>query len=323
MPAAYPSAIKSFTTKVDGAGNVMFAVDVNGIQDEVIAIEQSVIGGPAAGQMWNGQIVTSVTSNNITVALKTMAGANPSASAPVMVRIGNSYRAVTAALSVTKNAGTNWCNSGGSELATQEVDYFVYMGYNATDGVVLGFARIPYAQSYGDFSTTSTNERYCAISTITNATATDVYDNVGRFNAILSATANFFWSIPGTSVIINRPITETRMLTFVPTITYGGGTTNPTSNTLLTKSYQISSRMFSFLIVSQLVKGTGDRTSTTFTLPLNTFNMNYCAVVDTITAGSPYKLAVGSMNSSTPAYVVVIETMAADGYYLINVTGTY
>src|ERR1041385_3317337 len=93
----------------------------------------------------NYSISLTVSSNNITVALKDAAGSTPSSGSPVKVRIGNSLRTVTAALSVTKNAGTNWFNSGSAELATNEQDYFVYLGYNATDGVVIGFSRIPFA----------------------------------------------------------------------------------------------------------------------------------------------------------------------------------
>ncbi len=175
---------------------------------------------PPQGYLINGKIVTSVSSNNLTVAIKGLDGNDPSASNPVYVRIGNTVRTITAALSVTKNAGTNWFNSGSAGLATQEIDYFVYLGYNATDGVVIGFARIPYASTYSDFSTTTTNEKYAAISTITTAASSDEYEVIGRINAILSATASFNWSIPATSIIINRPIFRTRRLIFAPTFTW-------------------------------------------------------------------------------------------------------
>lgn len=179
------------------------------------------------GFMQNGVISRTVSSNNITVAIKTLAGNDPSTSDPVIVRIGDSIRTITSALSVTKNAGTNWFDSGSTTLATNEIDYFVYLGYNATDGVTIGFARIPYARVYGDFNATSTNARYCAISTITNAASTDSYEVVGRFNATLSGTAAFNWSVPATSIIINRPIYETRRLSFTPiwaNLTIGNGT---------------------------------------------------------------------------------------------------
>lgn len=171
------------------------------------------------GFLINGKIETSVASSDLTVAIKTLAGSDPSASSPVYCRIGNTVRSITSALSVTKNDATNWFGSGAAGLATQEIDYFVYLGYNATDGVVVGFARIPWARVYGDFSTTSTNDTYCAISTITTAASTDEYEVVGRFNAILSAGAGYTWSLPATSIIINRPIHETRLLQYTPQVT--------------------------------------------------------------------------------------------------------
>lgn len=171
------------------------------------------------GFLINGKIVPSVASNNLTVALKTKAGEDPSADDPVYVMIGGTLRTITSALSVTKNAGANWFNAGSSELAAQEIDFFVYLGYNATDGVVIGFSRIPYGKEYDDFSITSTNEKYCAISTITNAAAGDDYEVIGRFAATLSAGAGYTWTVPTftNKNLIQRPIYETRWLTYVDT----------------------------------------------------------------------------------------------------------
>lgn len=211
------------------------------------------------GYLINGKITTSVASNNLTVAIKTIQGNDPSASDPVYVRIGNTVRSITSALSVTKNAGTNWFNSGASDHATYEVDYFVYLGYNSTDGTVLGFARIPYARVYSDFSTTSTAITYSAISTITNASASDEYEVVGRFNATLSATASFNWSIPGTSIIINRPIFETRLLTHVPTHT--GWSSPPT----VSAQYIVRGNICYYHYV---VAGAGTSNATTATISL-------------------------------------------------------
>jgi hypothetical protein len=186
------------------------------------AITDSILYNLPEGTLYNGKIVPSVTSNNLTVALKTMAGNDPSATDPIYIRINSVLRKVTSALSVTKNSGTNWCNAGSAELATKEIDYFVYLGYNATDGVAIGFSRIPYGALYSDFSATTTNEKYCAISTITNAVAGDNYVNIGRFAATLSAGAGYTWSVPTfTSVnLIQRPIYETRILKYEPTMSY-------------------------------------------------------------------------------------------------------
>lgn len=180
------------------------------------------------GFLINGKIEVTDAAG-ITVAIKTLAGTDPSASDPVYVRIGDTVRTISAALSVSKADGTNWCNAGSAELATKEIDYFVYLGYNATDGVVLGFSRFPGANQYSDFSATTTNEKYCAISTITNAAATDYYENVGRFAATLSAGAGYTWSVPTYTAanLIQRPIYETRATDAIaPVLSNLSGTCN-------------------------------------------------------------------------------------------------
>ncbi len=204
----------------------------------------NLLQGLPSGTMINGKIAPSVASNNLTLALKTLAGNDPSASDPVIVNIGGAVRVISAALSVTKNAATNWCNAGGAELATKEVDYFAYLGYNATDGVVIGFSRIPYATIYSTFSVTTTNERYAAISTITNAAASDEYQVIGRFAATLSAGAGYTWSVPSYTAanLVQRPVYETRWMTWVPTVTSVTGTI--TTVGAATAPYQVRGMVF-------------------------------------------------------------------------------
>jgi hypothetical protein len=170
--------------------------------------------GDRTSGLLGGRIQVTVASNNLTVAVKTLAGADPSTSSPVGIWIGDTLRWITGALSIAANAGTNRLNMGSAELATREVDLFVYAGYNATDGITLGFSRIPYARLYSDFNTSPTNERHCAISTITNAAAGDNYVNIGRFAATLSASPSFNWSVPSftNANLIQEPIYETRRL---------------------------------------------------------------------------------------------------------------
>lgn len=214
------------------------------------------------GFLINGKIVPSVSSNNLTVAIKGMDGNDPSSSNPVYIRIGDTVRTLTAALSVTKNAGTNWCNSGGAELATKEIDYFVYLGYNATDGTVVGFSRIPYANRYDDFSATTTNEKYCAISTITTAAAGDYYQNIGRFAATLSAGAGYTWTVPTFTAtnLIQRPIYETRTLNNATT--WAGFSADPSG----TFKYKLVSNLV-YLEYSDASAGSSNATTMTFTTP--------------------------------------------------------
>lgn len=210
------------------------------ITSSTIGVSNLISFNAPQGFLINGKIVPSVASNNLTVAIKGIDGNDPSATNPVYVRIGDTVRSITSALSVTKNAGTNWFGSGSAELATLEVDYFVYLGYNATDGVVIGFARIPFAKEYDDFSTTATDNKYCAISTITNAAAGDDYEVVGRFAAILSGAAGHAWSVPTftNKNLIQRPIFNTRWLSFTPTVTASGSLTISNYSAVLV-NYQI------------------------------------------------------------------------------------
>jgi hypothetical protein len=210
----------------------------------------------------NGKIVPTVASNNLTVAIKTLTDTDPTATNPVGIWIGNNLRWITGALSIAANAGTNWFNSGASELATKEIDYFAYIGYNATDGITLGCARIPYAKLYSDFNTTNTNEKYARISTITNAAAGDNYVNIGRFAATLSATASFNWSVPTytNANLIQEPIYETRKLTWVPSFSASGSMTISTA-TATTAQYQImGERMFIVLDAGSTTGGTANIT---------------------------------------------------------------
>ena len=208
----------------------LYAEDYDAMCDELVAIEEYVNDEAAElvvqsnhqdGTVINGKIVPSVASNNLTVAIKTLSGADPSASNPVYVFINGVRRTISAALSVTKNAGTNWAGLGGTMHAGLTNDVFVYLGYNTTDGVTIGWSRIPWAFKYSNFSTTTTNTRYCAISTITNAASTDRYVNIGRFEVVLSGTAAFNFSIAADLNIVNAPCYETRWLDFTTSLSLG------------------------------------------------------------------------------------------------------
>lgn len=202
------------------------------------ALEFDLIYQPPQGYLYNGKI--SVTdAAGITVAIKTLAGTDPSVSDPVYCRIGDTVRSITAALSVSAADGTNWFASGATKLATLEIDYFAYLGYNATDGVVIGFSRV-IGNKYGDFSATTTNEKFCKISTITTAAATDYYEVIGRFAATLSATAAFTWSVPTYTAanLIQRPIYETRWLTVTPALAWTAGVA-PSNPSVQTSQYKV------------------------------------------------------------------------------------
>lgn len=206
-------------------------------------LNADMVDGVHANSLLSSYVITvSVATNDLTVALKTLAGTDPSATDPIRVKIGDVWQTITAALSVTALDGTNWFNSGATGLATKDIDYFVYLiqETGASAGTKIGFSRIPYAETMADFSATTTAYNYIK-GNYTNSNATDPVVVIGRFNAILSATAAFTWSLT-TLVVINRPIYETRWLSHTPTVTSGTGTI--TTLGAVSTTYMVRGRVF-------------------------------------------------------------------------------
>lgn len=190
------------------------------------------------GFLLNGKFEVTDASG-ITVAIKTLAGTDPSSTNPVRIRIGDTVRSITSALSRVLADGTNWMNSGSAELATKEVDYFAYLVWDSNSSAVgLTFSRIPSANLISDFSATTTNEKYCAGQS--DFTSTDEVEVIGRFAATLSAGAGYTWTVPTftASNLIQRPIYETRWLDWTPVIAVSGGTA-PTYTTNYVNKYRI------------------------------------------------------------------------------------
>lgn len=217
-------------------------------------------------------ITPSVASNNLTLALKYIDGADPSPTKKLTFRVGNTEYDLTAAMSFTKNAATNWCNAGGSEMAAQPIDFFVYAigETGASAGLKFGFSRIPYARTMGDFVNTSTDEKYFA-GNWTNFNSTDPVTVIGRFRAQLSAAAGHNWSI-ATSVVINRPVYETdaNMLAWNPQF----GTNEFTLNPTYVVRYKVFGNLM-FIGFSGINDGNaGTATSFTITMPFLAKNVS-------------------------------------------------
>lgn len=219
------------------------------------------IGSP--GELRNAWIVPQSFAN-LQVALTCPGNITISPTSPAYVYIGGWREMTSQPATPTMANGTNWFAMGSAEMATKEVDLFYYLGYNATDGVVAGVSRIPYATKYSDFSTTSTNERYCRIGNIAHATANDEYHVVARFAATLSAGAGYTWSIPTytPSNLIQHPIWETRWLTWAPVIT--GYSANPTT-TLYRYKFRLDTCQ---LDMDEQGNGTSNSTTKLYTLPM-------------------------------------------------------
>lgn len=226
--------------------------------DEVMAnfnLLLLLLNGLPDGTMLNGKISPAVSSNNLTVSVLTNAGTTPSATNPVYVKINGTWYTINSALTVTKNAGTNWGNAGGSELATKEIDWFGYIILRTDAGkpttnsnLDIGISRICHGTVYSDFSGTTTNEKHLALGTAGTPTATDNVVLVGRFAATLSATAAFNWSVPTytNTNLIQRPIYETRWLSWTPTRSVSAGTA-PTYTSQDINKYKITGNKMDFL----------------------------------------------------------------------------
>lgn len=153
---------------------------------------------------------------NLTVALKTLAWTDPSTTDPVYCRIDWVVRTITSASSDTFPAWTNWRNAWSPELATKEIDYFCYIWIDNLNNIRFWVSRVPNWNNQNDFSASGTyaNEKY-----LMDYWTSFKVTNIWRFNAILSGSwSGHQWSIPATSIIINRPIYETRWLDYAPSV---------------------------------------------------------------------------------------------------------
>ena len=221
----------------------------------------------------NGKIVPTVASNNLTVAIKTLSDTDPSATNPVGIWIGNNLRWITSSLSVTANGGSNWFNSGSAELATREIDYFVYIGFKSSDSTLkLGWMRLPYARVKEDYnSATASNEKY-AIG-VDQLGAGDNVVNIGRFAATLSAAASHNWSVPSftNANLIQEPFYETRWLPWTPVYT-GSGSMTWTSVTASLADYKITNNQLSIRLDATGTTGGTASTELRATVPMAVIN---------------------------------------------------
>ena len=249
----------------------------------------SIANSPAQSGLVNGYISRTVSSNNLVLAIKTIAGADPSATDPVYCRIGNSVRIITAALSVTATAGTDIFGFNASGALSNQ-DLFVYLGYRAAGPTVfIAASRRPAGVTYADFSGTATSPSYLIYSGSAPA-STDEVENIGRVNATTSGTASYNWTVPATSIVISRPIFETRLLTWVPT--YTGYSANPTS---VLYNYILRGNIVT-LFISEGSSGTSNANTIIMLLPFTAL---------TVTNGNWVTYGFGLDNTSTAGSALI------------------
>lgn len=199
------------------------------VRDEAIYAQSDPTGTPgdvyltpediAKNTMYLYKLAVSVASDDLTIALKDLSGNDASSTNSIRVRIGDVEHTLTAALSLTIPAGDSTLNAGSAELAGNAIGAFVYLRYNATDGVCIGVARIPWARLYSDFSTngddeTMDDESGAVWNDITNASAGDVCQNIGYFECENAGTAGYEWS--AVANVISTTTYKTSKLAWTP-----------------------------------------------------------------------------------------------------------
>lgn len=265
---------------------------------------------PPQGFLYNGKIVPSVSGGALTVALKTLAGTDPSASDPVYLRIGDAIRSITSALSVTINGGTNWFGIGTAGLAGNETDLFTFIGLKSSDSSYrlmvgrLGIDGQLNQTGYADGDGTANTYIY----PYSQIAATDSIALIGRFAATLSAGPGYTWSVPSytSSNLIQRPVYETRPLSYTPQI--GDGSLG---NGSISGTYQIM--------------GTRVRVRGKFTLGSTstvTGNLNFSKPIQTASESTDIGAALAWDNSATVRYIS-FTTLVAGNIYPHTGTGSY
>lgn len=106
-------------------------------------------------------------------------------------------------------------------------------------------------------------------------------------------------------------------LNYTPTITYAGGTTDPTSLSLTYSRFSIHGKRIFVAVNGQLTRGSGDRLYTAFTLPLN-YSSTCVASVTTSFAGG--NKAAPSFGQSSNRISINHGAMDSDGYLWMSLT---
>lgn len=306
-PASTSGALRLDSTNMDGtpaSGYTEF--------DDIAALLM------VPGQLYGGYIQPSDTGSGLKLEVLTDAGATPSATAPVRVKINRTVRKITGACTFTLADGTNWMNAGSAETATKEIDYFAYVVWDSADSVVaLSASRIPFGGTVSNFNSTNTNDKY--LINYANFATTDDVEICGRFAATLSAGAGYTWSVPtyDNSNLIQHPISETRPLEWVPVQT---GFSTPTTGGIY--RYIVMGRRFQLTVREQNTGGTSNSTTFTMTGPLTCRTIPSmiwdfpCSVDDN---GVPLA-AFGTMRLSSGSNIITFYKDAALGAFAASGT---
>lgn len=107
---------------------------------------------------------------------------------------------------------------------------------------------------------------------------------------------------------------------YTPTITYAGGSTDPTSESVSYSNYMKIGALVIFIARIYITRGSGDRTITKFSLPKNAFrNLTPISAYSTVTGGATNPTAY--IDAVADTAIVNHGTMTSDGY--ISITAIY
>lgn len=102
--------------------------------------------------------------------------------------------------------------------------------------------------------------------------------------------------------------------TFTPTVTWAGGTTDPTSFTSTCKYLQIGKAIF-MMVYLNIVKGSGDRTYIKIAPPVACANAASGDCTHTLVTST---FTVGAVYFSSGVFTVNFGTLSRDGYLWLN-----
>jgi hypothetical protein len=101
---------------------------------------------------------------------------------------------------------------------------------------------------------------------------------------------------------------------WTPTITWEGGTTNPTTTTVTHARYTKIGKLVTFSILFDITRGTGNRNLCRFTLPASAKTTGQAlSAYQTLTVGGYGASAASRVVASTNTAFVSTGTMTADG----------
>ncbi len=163
------------------------------------------------------KITPTVAANELTIAVTHEDGNNPSTDRPLYFKIGDTLRAVTAALLLSVPKGTNFFNAGSAELGGQLVPFFVYVVWDSNSSVVaLTISRKAHYRVVASTMSTTTSENH--IFNYSNFIDGNNLVNIGFFEATLSLAGGYLWSAPTytTANLKSEPTHSTEEYTYAP-----------------------------------------------------------------------------------------------------------